>query len=736
MKTFFSILAALCVLYACGHCQPQFQRVVVKRPCKLESTDNGQSVRIAKGSLYSMEQTFDIYQRISDFIRDRQVQGERKYRFRYAENKISGEYPVYVKTELGTVADLNGNEHRFGFMDVLYVHEIDFMNRCIHLARVLTNERLKLSIDYFEENFIWYTELLDLDRVFMPIYGFLGVNENPESYRTRNGYDIAHGSENQFINNESAKQSFDYDFYRVLDIKNEKMLIAGNIEEVNPWNRDGSNFINVRDMGVLGWIEEENMLIWRSRLYYHPINKDTRYYLDVNCYQYDIHESEVINGLYCDADFADFDPDRFPFFHEQMQREYYYNFGFPLLYPPVSAPPPHNSIGIGVINQIPSEYLSYQEDRIDLEMQILIDNSTSMQGFGPFIHHFVEHFVGGNRYDFSEFGCYSYYEDGDRALTRNCTQDVLHGKDILFGLSANDNDYEEPVLLALKNVLGRMHDNAEPDHSNKIRFVFLFADAGPNCSAKERKLWMDEVCDIIRDLSINLIIIHPSQPDNLISPVPQLKDTPETAFISLMAFIDDLKKEVNRDGKSYIVSKSMRYRPDRYYIFELEDRIMFALGDHAKHVYNVDSHTFVLSIRKRFIRLDDEHNFERRIMIPLRLAELYGKSAVPINPQLFHKMILLNNFKRIDNISQFNQEWEQLFFLENLHIDISEEQICQRMHQALSGRVPIDRRMVAPAQMDILEYISGIDSSRRFVLNSVKPEAAAYIYLLEDEILD
>ncbi len=762
MKSFTFVLLSVCLLWSCSLCQPAFQRIVVKRPCRITSTDGNAS--IADDSLYTMEQTFDIYQRIDERIQERKVSGQEVYNFAYAKNKISGEYPVYANSDLGEITDLYENQHRFSFMNVAYVDRIDFDSGSISLVRVFTPGRIRLSIDFFQDNFIWYTELLDWTRVYMPIYGFLGINENPESYRTRNGYDIAHGSENQFINQEFAKQSFDYDFYRILDIKNEKMLIAGNIEEVNPWNSDGSQFINIRDMGVLGWIEEENMLIWRSRLYYHPLSNDLNYYSDVQCNNYDEIESNEISAMFYHSDPQDFDKDRFPFFKNPDLRTYYYHFGFPLLYPPTSQPHPHTTIGVGILPAIESIYIKElkKKAKSNIELQIIIDNSHSMSEYNYLVNHFVNNFFDGSKYDFSQLNCLSYYDSGNTPHTSDFTNEVINGENIRFGLEQNDNEYCEPILFALRKTLSRMESAYSPSDSTKFRLVFLIADAGPNCSSTNRQNWISDVCRIVRRLDVNLFLIRPStwRTDTTLTDT----DTPERAFNSLIDLFNELSNELNQyNTDTTIYIRDIEYSQEADHdVFEtlvsdMDAKFKKVFGEATNHpeidryplllpkgLRNINfssEDVHIIAHLKRFIRLDDEEsgNLQRRIAIDLRLATLYANSELPFSPQLFNKMIAFNNFKRIHNLTNFNNEWEQLFELNSIHEFIGDNdfELQRRVYESLTNR-EVDNSVTfdAPPTVTVQGYSleTGL-SSRRFVMNSSQ-ERDAFIYLTEDEIIE
>jgi len=112
----------------------------------------------------------------------------------------------------------------------------------------------------FEKGFLWYNALLDKNRAFIPVYGFLSLPGEAVEFPT-----IWNSWQDHKKDSATPPESLvDYDFYKVLDYQNGYYLLAQDFNEFDYRS-------NREDIGIIGWVEKKYITLWRSRLYYHPL---------------------------------------------------------------------------------------------------------------------------------------------------------------------------------------------------------------------------------------------------------------------------------------------------------------------------------------------------------------------------------------------------------------------------------------------------------------------------------
>jgi len=199
-----------------------------------------------------------------------------KYIFTKQKAQNDNNFIVYAKKSFKI------KENEIKFLDKFYVDEIDFFLKLVKLTNFKKN-KLEFELETFQNNFIWYNELLDKENYYLPLIGFLCLQD--ETFKLFDGYDN---------NQEELKPDVNIvaGIYKILDFQNGFYLIA---EDSYYYDYKDSNKNNV----IYGWVKEDYIKLWKSRLYVQPekeISHIENFGIDNSCFPLLIKEKE--NGKF------------------------------------------------------------------------------------------------------------------------------------------------------------------------------------------------------------------------------------------------------------------------------------------------------------------------------------------------------------------------------------------------------------------------------------------------------
>jgi len=201
------------------------------------------------------------------------------------ENIDRFHFIVYAKTKFneGEIYSLKP-QMKINFLDVFYLKELNYSKNFVKLFKKQTKKDITLNIRDFENSFIWYSDLLDKDRVYIPIYGFMSI---PSTSKALPSVYNSWKKEKKIWKKAS---DIEFGFYKILDYEKGFFLVA-ELRKYYDYKGKKQNY------GIIGWIESKYIVLWRSRLYYHPV-KYVDYYIERNDQIVKFDKSEEINKFY------------------------------------------------------------------------------------------------------------------------------------------------------------------------------------------------------------------------------------------------------------------------------------------------------------------------------------------------------------------------------------------------------------------------------------------------------
>ena len=116
---------------------------------------------------------------------------------------------------------------KIDFQEVFYVTDIDWDSGRVRIARQRDRKAFSIHIPDFERAFIWYNALLDKQRAYIPVYGFLSLPGEADAFPT-----IWNSWEKHRKDTATPPESLvDYDFYKILDYRDGYYLLAKDFNE-------------------------------------------------------------------------------------------------------------------------------------------------------------------------------------------------------------------------------------------------------------------------------------------------------------------------------------------------------------------------------------------------------------------------------------------------------------------------------------------------------------------------
>ncbi|MCP4050027.1 MAG: hypothetical protein GY730_04905, partial [bacterium] len=163
------VVIAVLLLFSCS-VSAQFDLTTARRiniKCPLKITDSRSIIEFNKETL---SRALFIYRYIDDNVKSSTNDEGKVFTFTDDPRDTSQKhFIVHAKASFkqGELSSLSPNAD-IVFLDVFYVTKIDFKQNWITLKKQQDGTQFKIGIGDFERAFIWYSELLDIDRVYIP----------------------------------------------------------------------------------------------------------------------------------------------------------------------------------------------------------------------------------------------------------------------------------------------------------------------------------------------------------------------------------------------------------------------------------------------------------------------------------------------------------------------------------------------------------------------------------------
>ncbi|MEW6674247.1 MAG: vWA domain-containing protein [Thermodesulfobacteriota bacterium] len=421
-------------------------------------------------------------------------------------------------------------QDRIEFQEVFYITEINWDTLQLTVVRQKDKRTFRLELPDFEKAFLWYNALLDKQRAYIPIYGFLSLPGEADEFPTI--WNSWQGSRKDTAT--PPESLVDYDFYKILDYRDGYYLLGKDFDELDYRN-------NIEEFGIIGWVEKKYITLWRSRLYYHPLQ--TAAFFNEKNDRESARESTEINNFYVDHIYL---KERlFSDIVEKLDQEslhkFYSHFGFPqLTHPEVVADDQFARVFIPGAFTPRLMRLLGESIKKNLNTFFLIDVSESMRPFEDYLKSFNKSVSAmkdkgiGLRMN----RVYAYWDstasDRDPKGAPNFIR-VKRPESLDFAHKSGDRNYAEPLIRAFIKVLDEIEllQNERQILPLHEKLLFVITDAGPN------DLTDGAFGDIVaraQHLNLRVYFVYPSR-HGVRNPSPRLDDNPVEVYKQLEEMI-------------------------------------------------------------------------------------------------------------------------------------------------------------------------------------------------------
>ena len=631
------------------------------------------------------------------------------------------------------------------FQEVFLIKSIDWEKQELELMRQRDRRLFTINVPDFEKGFIWYNALLDKDRAYIPVYGFLSLPGEAQEFPM-----IWDGWESRKKDTATPPESLvDYDFYKVLDYRDGYYLLAKDFYEFD--YRD-----NIEDFGIIGWVEKNYITLWRSRLYYHPM-KEAQFFDDGGGVKASV-ETDEINRFYVEHVYLN--ESLFSDIVERLDQEnlhrFYTHFGFPQL-----GDPEYFSDGSSVKVFIPGAFtprlmrLLNQSMKRNLNAFFLLDISQSMKPFADYVKSFNK-----SVNDMEKSGIalranriYTYRDSPESDVNIEAEpyfERVKRAEDLKYGESAKDKNYTEPMMRAF----GKLLDEITKLQEEKVilplqeKLLFIITDAGANDLTDNA---FSMTVKRAKDLNVKVYLIHPSDSGVRVGSA-SLDDTPEEAYGDLVKLISSFESE-NPEGGDIIFrefefnTKGLLSQEVRQKDFSAQHKeLLDAIQRYMDHIFTdagkgelpkdvilyfsderlltemrnwSDRRIQVLNHVIKYIRsIDDPLLWEERIAIPAKPVESFLRairSQDDISLSDLKKLVIINSLVSVDDIERCRTLYDHIKPLIEKRTSESADDI---FYKALTRRQPVEgtswNETLGDESGPLAEYLA----EREFHLNS------------------
>ncbi|MCP4345370.1 MAG: VWA domain-containing protein [Desulfobacterales bacterium] len=670
---FFTILF---LLFNCSAEGFDYERINIKCPCGISGNSN---IQLRKDAIIS---ALSLYADIDEnFEKYRKNKGD--YSFVFSNDFTKGDIlAARAKASFpkGTLDSLSP-QVTIDFLDVFLISEISRNREIVTIQRKKDRREFKIGLGEFEKVFIWYSDLLDKDRAYIPVYGFLSIpadsDELPNSYSSWKGN----------IWKYYAQSLTNCDFYKILDYQNGYYLLG---EDREIFDHEGPK----GECGILGWVEEKYVVLWRSRLYYHSTefvknnNKNVIYYNVKNDSSpgSEFSGSHIINQFYLTQSYPQKERLKDLLKKETFNNleKFYLNFGFPNIYPSYTTGKGDYAkvVILGAFtNKVVKEIV--KAVKANINAFFLVDISASMAPFKRFVEIFNNKLYSMPGFSFNQFNLYTYRDiNVDGKLDIHFDEpDIIIPKEldkIRYASHAGDYDYREPLMGALIKVLERIRYNKNI-RKEQIKLLFVITDAGAN--DKTRQI-MSDIVTQAKELALRVIFVIPDQPGTEL--YNNMTDTPAKAYRDLLSVIEEFEKHdsftkgvFSKDN----LSKSFNEKNDKL-LEELDRQIKtldkkpislelsvadivlnFTPDSLLKRICKSDNPagTYIINHVIKYINNSNDPNlWEKRIAIPERVVRQYLNDITGLSLTDFKKVLIINSFMSVFDIKESLKIYDRL----------------------------------------------------------------------------
>lgn len=662
---------------------------------------------------------------------------------------------------VGTLYSLSPSE-AIDFQEVFFISVIDWDKQNIEIVRQRDKKRFTIDVPDFEKAFIWYNALLDKERAYIPIYGFLSLPGEADAFPT-----IWDSWEEHKKDTATPPESLvDYDFYKILDYRDGYYLLAKDFFEFD--YRD-----NIEDFGIIGWVDKRYITLWRSRLYYHPMISVE--FFDEKGDTNRSAETSEINRFYVEHSYL---KERlFSDIVEKLDQEnlhrFYTHFGFPQLRDP-------EIVGSDLYTQvfIPGAFtprlmrLLSRSMKRNLNTFFLLDVSESMRPFADYVRSFNKTVNDMSREEIAlrMNRVYAYWDsqasDRDIHAEPNFMR-VKRADDLTFIHRSMDHNYAEPLVRAFSKILDEIELLQEKRMILPLqeKLLFIITDAGANDITDEL---FSSTVKRARDLNLRVYFVYPSSP-GVKSANMNMDDTPMAAYNSFIGLVSSYEAS-NPEDKD-ILFRKFEFKVDTLLSEEARQRdfseqqasLLEAVKTYLDHVFKgaktealpkdiilyfsderlltemrkwSDRRIQVLNHVIKYIKSpDDSFTWEERIAIPAKPVESFLR-AIRTQDDIslldLKKLVIINSLVSVDDIEKCRKLYDHIKPLIEKKTFKSADDV---FYTALTRRAPDANTKWNKALGEDKELLSEYIAKREFHLNSFNQAVQRkFMYIKIDEL--
>ncbi|MDF1590045.1 MAG: VWA domain-containing protein [Desulfobacterales bacterium] len=648
------------------------------------------------------------------------------------------------------------------FQEVFYITEINWDTLQLTMVRQKDKKTFRMDLPDFEKAFLWYNALLDKQRAYIPIYGFLSLPGEADEFPTI--WNSWQGSKKDTAT--PPESLVDYDFYKILDYREGYYLLGKDFNELDYRN-------NIEEFGIIGWVEKKYITLWRSRLYYHPL-QTVPFFNDKNDRE-PARESTEINNFYVDHIYL---KERlFNDIVEKLDQEslhkFYSHFGFPQLTHPEDVA--ENQIAkVFIPGAFTPRLMRLLGESIkkNLNTFFLIDVSESMRPFADYVKSFNKSVSA-----MKEKGIglrmnrvYAYWDTpaSDRDMTGEPQfMRVKRPESIEFAHKTGDRNYAEPLTRAFIKVL----DEIESLQKEKLmlplheKLLFIITDAGPNDMTDGA---FSDIVARAQLLNLRIYFVYPSR-HGVRNPSSRLEDTPADVYKGL----EDM---IARFEKSSLPGQAVSFRRFQFETAALQSqaqrqedfnrqhrRLLEGIEAYIDHVFKnargnelskdvilyfsdenlmekmrkwSDRKIQVLNHVVKFIHsVDNPAVWEERIAIPAKPVESYLRAIRTqddVTLSDLKKLIIINSLVSVDDVEKSRKLYDHIKpLIEKKTFKTADEVFYTALTNREAGQNIQWNKSLGETNEKLGDYLAG----RGFHLNSFNQAVQSkFMYLKVEEL--
>ena len=721
------------------------RRVNIRCPATIEADSNG---RFKPDGL--MTTLMRLYHELDDNLKAsarRKENNDSGNGYTFSDNPNQGIFFIaHAKASfpMGNLYSLTPKAE-IDFQEVFFITVIDWDRQNLEIVRQKDKKKFRIDVPDFEKAFIWYNALLDKQRAYIPVYGFLSLPGEADEFPT-----IWNSWEDHKRDTATPPESLvDYDFYKILDYRDGYYLLAKDFYEFD--YRD-----NIEDFGIIGWVDKRYITLWRSRLYYHPMisvdffnekgdpnraaetDEINKFYVD-HCYLKERLFSDIVEKL-----------------DQENLHRFYTHFGFPQLSDP-------ERVGSTSYTQvfIPGAFtprlmrLLSRSMKRNLNTFFLLDVSESMRPFADYVRSFNQTVDDMSREEIALRlnRVYAYWDstasDRDVQAEPNFTR-VKRPNDLTFVHRSKDHNYAEPLIRSFLKVL----DEIESLQGKRMilplqeKLLFIITDAGANDMTDER---ISSTVKRARDLNLRVYFVYPSSPGVKAANV-NMDDTPMDSYDNFIGLLSGYEASNPEDRD--IIFRKFEFKVNTLLSEEARQRdfseqqasLLEAIRTYLDHVFKgagleslpkdvilyfsderlltemrkwSDRRIQVLNHVKKYIQsANDSFTWEERIAIPAKPVESFLRAIRTqddISLSDLKKLVIINSLVSVDDIEKCRKLYDHIKPLIEKKTFKSADDV---FYTALTRKAPDPGTQWNKALGEDKELLSEYLSKREFHLNS------------------